>query len=623
MPPVVYVESLLNPEKNKRPCANPGVPWRGSGGGKLAIKVGGKEEHVEVDPVSGPQVYLLDGSLAPISDMAGRRWCNVSPPDQKLLAYKAARRNVSVKAEVGEDWMAQPTLCDQVSDPMERTAARCRAEQEKPPVCWSPVSVEGFKGNHSRTAPGMIYGLDFPWSPELLIEFGPKWLTRAFRAAGTLSSSNRVVSVVLEKTIKVTGGNNAGKFLFEVEYANFDVSLDTKLFAKVPFAVNKATENDRISSSVYKQTMDLYEINTYRLLEACLPMKTPKYYFGDISNATTNYILITARIPFAEFAGKRKGDLRPFEIEGPYDKCKDHLLRGDQQEYYTLLVQSIAKVAGLHKSGKFAREDVLEASLGGCVKQDWGMNPDAPTGENPVMVKRKLDAAVKFFSDTARHLFPAYAANEDFQQKFVNTMMKWSAYQTEVAYWKVSMPDHVALGHANLNADNAYYWRDNDGKLDCGVFDWGGFGQTNIGHKIWWTFNCADFDQFKANYKQHLATFISTYATHGGPTIDEGVLSMALLLTTLENAYYMVASVPNCFKMCALSEWATIKDRHDPRVADDIDGKSTLRTTLTVLNNALRAIEEMAADENLERWIQDVYVANWGNTAKTPEMIFG
>ncbi|CAE7342362.1 unnamed protein product [Symbiodinium microadriaticum] len=125
--------------------------------------------------------------------------------------------------------------------------------------------------------------------------------------AGSLEKSNRVTQLRVEN-IKVTAGNNAGKFLFNVRYANERPGLHTKLFAKVPisvpFQMTKETKQDRLSSSVLKQPMDFFEINTYRLAETTLPIPTPKFYYGDISNLTSNFILITERVPFVEMDGR-------------------------------------------------------------------------------------------------------------------------------------------------------------------------------------------------------------------------------------------------------------------------------------------------------------------------------
>ena len=41
------------------------------------------------------------------------------------------------------------------------------------------------------------------------------------------------------------------------------------------------------------------ELSTYQFLEGLLPMPIPQFYFGDISRASSNYLLITECVPFA------------------------------------------------------------------------------------------------------------------------------------------------------------------------------------------------------------------------------------------------------------------------------------------------------------------------------------
>jgi len=45
--------------------------------------------------------------------------------------------------------------------------------------------------NHEKLAPGMFYGLNFPWTEEMLLssKFGAEWLTQAMHVAGTLSQA--------------------------------------------------------------------------------------------------------------------------------------------------------------------------------------------------------------------------------------------------------------------------------------------------------------------------------------------------------------------------------------------------------------------------------------------------
>ncbi|CAE7754181.1 CPK2, partial [Symbiodinium sp. KB8] len=150
----------------------------------------------------------------------------------------------------------------------------------------------------------------------------------------------------------------------------------------------------------------------------------------------------------------------------------------------------------------------------------WGVTPHAASGGPPQANLAKLNTAVQFFSETAKVVFPSYAADPGFVQKFTTTMMTFMAYINELEYWKHQDPDYVALAHSNLNVDNAYFWRDEAGNLDCGVLDWGGFGSGCLGHKIWWYLNCSEWQPIQEHLGHYVDTFIQSYHTSGGPALD-------------------------------------------------------------------------------------------------------
>lgn len=548
-------------------------------------------------------------------------------PSTGWVSIKLTGKELVVKSEA----TAPPAVADDLTG-KERIAARCTSEQGKKQVPWTFISVETVTNGHMKKAPGMFYGLEFPWTEELLAEFGPAWLTKAFHTAGTLPRDNKVTKIILEQKIKVTTGNNGGKFLFEVEYEKPSPDLHTKLFAKIPFPLDAKTKSDRLSSSVNKQPQEYAEINTYRLLESTIPVSIPKYYYGDISCDSTNWILITERVNFASFEGMNFGKPKPErlpalkagEIEGPYDKCVDYNLRGDPADYYMKLIECGAKMAGLYKSGKMGSPEVLNVGFmntEGRPIESWGMNPGASSGEMPKMVKAKLDGGCTFISEVGKVLFPSYASDAAFLTKFRTTMMTLAAYSAELNFWKNSKPEFIALTHQNLNVDNAYFWRGEDGQLDLGVFDWGGMGASSLGHKLWWWVYCSDFETFQPNLDKFVDCFVTNYKECGGAALDKEDLRMMVIITAMEQMQGLIAAVPQIYRMCPKKEWPSIEDRYDPRISENIDGKSTLRLYLHVMNTIIRIIEEMKGDEVLQKWIVDIYVKQFGQGPKTEAMI--
>mmetsp|Transcript_75238 Transcript_75238/g.166438 ORF Transcript_75238/g.166438 Transcript_75238/m.166438 type:complete len:719 (-) Transcript_75238:109-2265(-) len=607
---------------------------------------------VQVDPVKGPKQLLPDGSFTFTPEQS--TWCSMPSSDQKLVILRVAKQNYMMQGIVDrkleDDRLAQLKAQQEALEeaarraaeearaaelehflrqtPAERTAARCERERERAKIPWSPVSYDTVSNNSEKVAEGVTYGIVFPWSEDQLAEWGPGWLTKAFHIAGTLESSNRVTALTMEPKVKVTAGNNAGKFIFEVEYLHDRPDLHKKLFAKIPFPLSGMTKNDRQSSSVNKQPMDLYEINSYRLFESAMPMKVPKFYFGDISNVTTNYILILERVPFAEIGNLSKSFLAPGLVEGPYEKCKDFQLKSPAKDYYMQILRCHAKLGGATKKGLMGSVDfhvgnVMTPMANINDPTSWGMNPMACTGMPPKTLISQLRVGIKFFSETAKVIFPEYMTQQSFITKFVNTVMTLSAYSAEINYWKHSNVDYLTLGHQNLNMDNAYFWRDDKGKLDCGIFDFGGFGYGPLHHRIWWGFNCGEFEDIKENLVEYIGAFISMYQAYGGPELEYNVLKQGIIITALQNMMWMVAAIPDTLRMCPAKDWGTIQDRHDPRIAGDIGNKSTLRTTLKVLENGLRMIEEMRGSDLVQEWIEEVFVGQWGNQAKTTHVILG
>lgn len=96
-----------------------------------------------------------------------------------------------------------------------------------------------------------------------------------------------------------------------------------------------------------KRPMELCKLNSSRLPQSTLLVKIAKYYFGDISDATSSCILITERILFGDvepvqFARNSVGRRPPvavFVVESPRP-CDTYT------EYYLALVRRRVRMAG-------------------------------------------------------------------------------------------------------------------------------------------------------------------------------------------------------------------------------------------------------------------------------------
>merc|ERR1719361_1856423 len=156
-----------------------------------------------------------------------------------------------------------------------------------------------------------------------------------------------------------------------------------------------------------------------------------------------------------------------------------------------------------------------------------------------------------------------------------------NAYAAEHFYWRhVAFPDYVAFTHQNLNVDNAFFWRDDAGQLDAGIFDWGNIKAMGLGHMFYWWVYTAEWEMLVEHARSLSEYFVSAYHEHGGPLLDKDAYWTMYILTALEHQCSVIPAVPFIYKMCPKAQFASITDRKDDRIFKTIDGKSTCRVYL-------------------------------------------
>jgi len=481
--------------------------------------------------------------------------------------------------------------------------ARCRRECESPPIKWQRVDQEWVVNNHKKVCKGMFYNLVFPWNEEMLLDYGAEWLTRAFQQAGTLEPDNSVTEIVHVK--KHEFGNNGGKTLFQVRYKKPSPNLHEKLFAKYPFDMeDKKQFSDSVAQRVYKQPQDFTEGNFSRLMEMYIPFKTPKFYFGDISNENTNFILITEQIAFDDPGTEEP--LKPFQIEGPYDKAMDWKLRGSAHEYYYLLVKKGAIMAALSKTGKLAPANIIDQFENTATMDKDKFGLQAGISGDPYF-QQKLDQAEKFMFQIAYRIFPEAVQKSGFRDKWRRTMLMVNAYQAESYYYRHrAFPDYTGFTHQNLNVDNAFFWRDDKGELDCGIFDWGNQRTMGVAHMFYWWVYVSEWDMLKEHLQGLLDCFCNTFEQYGGPKLDRKRFRRMYLLTALDHNTSLVPTIPLMYKMCSKKEFEKVTSRFDERIFKAIDGKSTTRVYLHCWSSIVHMFEEWNIGEEFEKWLEEV-----------------
>ncbi len=338
--------------------------------------------------------------------------------------------------------------------------------------------------------------LMIPAHAEALIKAGPGFLTAAFHAFGSLAPHNRVARIVAAEPF--SGGNSGHKLRLTVAYAQPSPELETDLFVKF--------SRDFADSFRDRRKYELEAEVRLAILarHPAFPVRVPHPWFADFEQASGTGLLITEQIRFGEGA-----------IEPLHPKCMDHLL-GDPLAYYRATVGALARLVAAHQSGALSPEaDALFPFDASAARADLPLEFDAAE------LAARIDAYARFAADCPR-LLPANIRSPRFVARFKRDALRLFEHQDAVRRFLYDDPDLVALAHWNTNIDNAWFYRDAAGALQCGLIDWGMVRQMNVMLALWGGLSVSQPEMLHAHLAELMEHYASEIAAHGGARLDAG-----------------------------------------------------------------------------------------------------
>jgi hypothetical protein len=417
--------------------------------------------------------------------------------------------------------------------------------------------VSGERPTVRETFRGDRFGLAIPADIDALRAAGAPFLTTAFRACGALAADNRVTRIT--EFAECSGGSTGRKLLLGVEYARPEAGLREKLFVKFsrdfddPVRDRGRTQMDR-------------EIAFAQLSCAPgFPIAVPRCLYADYHRDSGTGILITERIAFG-----RDG------IEPHHDKCRDDEL-AEPLAHYEALLTAVARLAGAQRAGR----------LGADVAARFAFDRDlVAVGQRaPYTAKQLQNRVARYAAFAARHpgLLPANIRAPSFIARLSDEVARFPAYEAAIRDALERDADFVALCHWNANIDNAWFWRDGDGRLACGLLDWGCVSLMNVTMAIWGAMSGADTALWDRHLDALLARFVAEFHAAGGPLLGIAALKRHLLRYVaimglawlLDAPPYIEAQVPDL---------DTVTDRRDPRIRDNEIARVQLQMLTNFLN---------------------------------------
>jgi hypothetical protein len=409
---------------------------------------------------------------------------------------------------------------------------------------------------------GDHFGMPIPADPDSLRAGGPKFLDEAFRAWGVLGDGNAVSAITTSE--EVGGGSTGRKLFLSVEYEKPEPHLHTELFVKF------SRDPDNPIRDRGKTQMEP-EVRFAALSRAPeFPIAVPLPQFADYHRDSGTGLLITERIFFGTNG-----------IERQYHKCLDYEMP-EPYEHYRALVTAIARLAGTHRSGR------LPAAL----TEHFPVDMQAATvGEAAPMTVERLQrrlAQLAAFVDTHPDLLPDNVRAPNFIARLADDVPRIARLEPDVWDYLAGNSDYVALCHWNANVDNAWFWRDGGGVLQCGLMDWGCVSQMNMGMAIWGAMSGAETALWNDHIDDLLQLFVDEVARCGGPNLDADELRVHTTLYAAIMGVTWLLDVPALIR--ARFGESDLRDRTDPRVRND----EGVRAPLQMMTNFLNLLERSA-----------------------------
>ncbi|MDZ4270326.1 MAG: hypothetical protein U1D00_32395 [Mycobacterium sp.] len=407
----------------------------------------------------------------------------------------------------------------------------------------------------AKWVPGDHLGLDIPADAAALRDGGADFLTLAFRRAGALADDNAVVAI--EDLTEFRGGSTGRKALLTVRYRQ-SCELPRDLFVKF------SRDFDDPGRDLGRGQM-ADEVRFALLSRAPgFPIDVPACLFADFHHTSGSGLLVTSRIGYGSNG-----------IEPHYDKCADYTMP-DPPAHYRALLRALARLAGTHKAGGLAAEMEFPVDM-----RRLSVGERAPyTGEQ---LQRRVDHLAGL---VARHpgLLPANIAAPQFISRLRNEILLCP--DRVDALWDAlcADPRYVALCHWNANVDNAWFWRDPHGRLECGLLDWRCVGQMNVAMAIWGALCSSETQMWNTDFDSLLGYFVAEFAAAGGPELDPRALRGHVLTYAAIMGPAWLLDVP-AYLLKLLPE--PVADRFDPRIA----GNEQARSRLLMLTNFLNLWE--------------------------------
>jgi hypothetical protein len=133
---------------------------------------------------------------------------------------------------------------------------------------------------------------------------------------------------------------------------------------------------------------------------------------------------------------------------------------------------------------------------------------------------RELIERYAAFAARCPQLLPANVTTPEFISTLERDAPRFLRHAATIKRFLHADRDFIALCHYNANIDNAWFWRDHAGALQCGLLDWGRVRQMNVAYALWGCLCGAGLEIWDEHLDELLVLFTGELHARGGPLLD-------------------------------------------------------------------------------------------------------
>ena len=318
---------------------------------------------------------------------------------------------------------------------------------------------------------------------------------------------------------------------------------------------------------------DGLELSTYQYLAALLPVRIPRFYFGDIHRGSTNCILVTECIDYAPAASAAFGAaaaLPAGAILPKLNKYQDHRVQG-AHEYYFALVRGLARIGAADKRGALGPHRHV-FSKGFYPTRVATAPPPAVAAARRAQLRatcdNQIDKLVDFVTNVACGLFPPEQRAVTFLRRLKDECGECAQFFSLAQHHVASQADYAALTHPNLQIDNGFYWRDEAGTLQAGLLDWYSCGEMPFAAVLQGCLSGMEPHALAEHAEGLMRCFADEYVACGGPRISPAELlrqwRLLYVVSFVGQLQYIEMDIMR--EGVPRAEWPSIRSRDDPRI---------------------------------------------------------